>query len=130
MFIPASIPKTIKISPSEEIIINRLNHLPDSLKTKAEIVYLDEDKLKFPLLIRNWVHGDCFFPYGMKGRKKVSDFFIDAKFSIIDKENTRILCSGEEVVWIIGYAADRRFAITKQTRNIIKIETVNKLSGG
>lgn len=86
------------------------------------IVYVDEDQLKYPLTIRKWQKGDLFYPLGMKGKKKLSKYFKDEKLSIIDKENIWILFSGEEVVWIIGKRADERFKVTENTTNILKIE--------
>ena len=60
-------------------------------------------------------------PLGMKNLKKISDFFIDNKLSLIDKENTWLLESNNKVIWIIGYRIDERFKIIEQTKNILKI---------
>jgi tRNA(Ile)-lysidine synthase len=81
--------------------------------------YLDADKLTFPLTIRKWEKGDYFIPFGMKNRKKVSDYFIDRHFSLIEKENCWLLTSGEEIAWIIGERSDERFKITEKTKKII-----------
>lgn len=78
----------------------------------------DLDKLKFPLHIRKWQKGDTFQPLGMKGRKKLSDFFIDRKLSIAEKENTWLLLSGEDIVWVIGQRMDERFKVTGSTKKI------------
>ena len=77
---------------------------------------LDAGKLTYPLTIRRWQKGDCFVPFGMKGRKMVSDFLIDLKLSIPEKEKTWILLSAGEVVWIVGRRIDERYRITKQTQ--------------
>lgn len=90
-------------------------------KNKA-ILYIDKDKVNFPLIIRKWAHGDWFKPLGLRGTKKVSDYFTDRKFSLIDKENTWLLCSGEDIVWIIGERTDDRFKVTKRTSEVLKIE--------
>jgi tRNA(Ile)-lysidine synthase len=79
----------------------------------------DYDKLTFPLTLRTWQAGDWFVPFGMKGRKKLSDYFSDHKYSRIDKEKTWLLCSGEQVIWIVGERADNRFRIEKTTENIL-----------
>lgn len=76
---------------------------------------LDPDKLTYPLTLRLWQKGDRFIPYGMKGFKKVSDFLIDLKLSIPEKEKIWILLSSGEVVWIVGKRIDERFRITKLT---------------
>ncbi len=79
---------------------------------------LDLDKLTFPLNIRKWKQGDYFFPLGMKSKKKLSDYFTDRKFSIPQKENTWLLCDGQDIVWIIGHRIDDRYKVTSATRNI------------
>lgn len=89
-----------------------------TLPTSKKIAALDFDKLKFPLKIRKWKNGDSFQPLGMKGKKKLSDFFIDRKFSIDKKEKTWLLISGEDIVWIIGERMDDRFKITPKTKKI------------
>lgn len=81
-----------------------------------KFAYLDFDKLKFPLSIRKWKQGDFFYPYGMKGKKKISDFFTDQKFSIIEKENTWLLCSGDDIIWIIGWRIDDRYKLTNKSQ--------------
>lgn len=90
-------------------------------KTSQNCIYVPERKLKFPLVIRKWQKGDFFYPFGMKGKKKLSDFFKDEKFSLPEKEHTWILCSGEDIVWIINHRADNRFAVEKTDSRILKI---------
>ena len=85
-------------------------------------IYVDKTLLKFPLLIRQWKVGDVFFPFGMKGRKKVSKYFKDEKLSLLDKESTLLLCSENNIVWVINRRADNRFRVTEETKEIIKIE--------
>ncbi|WP_274474641.1 tRNA lysidine(34) synthetase TilS [Mangrovimonas aestuarii] len=84
-------------------------------------IFLDKDMLKFPLHVRQWQKGDYFYPFGMKGKKKLSKFFKDEKFSLIEKEQTWLLCSENEIVWVINHRADDRFKITEKTTNILKI---------
>jgi len=86
------------------------------------IASLDYDKLAFPLMLRRWKAGDLFIPLGMKNRKKLSDFFIDEKFSRLQKEQTWVLCSGEDVAWIVGSRIDERYRITSETKDVYKIE--------
>ncbi len=86
-------------------------------------IFVDEDKLDYPLVLRKWQDGDVFQPFGMEGKsKKLSKFFKDEKFSLLEKENCWILCSGEAVVWIVGYRQDERFKIQSTTQNILKID--------
>ena len=91
------------------------------------VAMLDFDCLDFPLILRRWQKGEYFKPLGMSGFKKLSDFFIDQKVSIPEKENTWILASGKNVVWIIGYRIDDRFKITPQTEKVMRIELTQKL---
>ena len=84
-------------------------------------VYLNKEKLSFPLVLRKWNTGDIFYPFGMKGKKKLSDFFKDNKLSLPEKESTWLLCSGEDIVWVVNRRADNRFAITDPSQKILKI---------
>jgi len=84
--------------------------------------YMDIDKLTFPLEIRKWQNGDTFFPFGMKKKKKISDFFINRRFSILQKEQTWLLLSGGEIAWIMGERADDRFKIDSKTKKIMILE--------
>lgn len=86
-------------------------------------IFVDEDKLWFPLVLRRWKHGDKFQPSGMEGKsKKVSKFFKDNKLSLIEKENSWILCSDNQIVWIVGFRQDERFKIGNRTKKILKIQ--------
>ena len=90
--------------------------------THSNIIYVDESQLKFPLSVRKWQEGDYFFPLGMKGKKKLSKYFKDEKLSLIDKENTWLLCSEDSIIWVIGKRADDRFKVTENTKQILKFE--------
>ena len=86
-------------------------------------IFVDEDKLNYPLEIRKWKQGDFFYPFGMNGSsKKVSKLFKDEKLSLIDKENIWILCSDNQIVWIIGIRQDERYRINDLTKNILQIK--------
>ena len=86
------------------------------------VACLDFNKLEFPLLIRKWRQGDYFQPLGMIGFKKLSDFFIDEKMPLHEKENTWLLCSGQKIVWIMGRRIDNRFKITTGTKTVFKLK--------
>ncbi|MGL5112526.1 MAG: tRNA lysidine(34) synthetase TilS [Flavobacterium sp.] len=88
-------------------------------------IFVDESQLDFPLVLRKWQEGDIFYPLGMKGKKKkVSKFFKDEKMTLLEKENTWLLCSKEQIVWIVGKRPDERFKIMNTTQSILKIEVV------
>lgn len=84
-------------------------------------IFVDAEKLQFPLTIRKWKEGDFFQPFGMKGKKKVSKFFKDEKFSMLEKNEVWLLCSNDKIVWIIGKRQDDRFKITETTTKITQI---------
>ncbi|TXE10821.1 tRNA lysidine(34) synthetase TilS [Gelidibacter salicanalis] len=91
-------------------------------ETALNIIYVDAEKLIFPLILRRWEEGDLFYPIGMKGKKKLSKYFKDEKLSLIEKEQVWILESAGDVVWVVGKRADDRFKVTENTTNILKIE--------
>ena len=90
-------------------------------KQGQNVVFLDKEKLNFPLVLRNWKKGDYFYPFGMKGKKKLSKFFKDEKMDLISKEKQWLLCSGDDIVWIVGRRADERFKVDDSTMKILKI---------
>ena len=92
-----------------------------SVTTPDNVALVDAAKLRFPLTLRRWQQGDWFVPFGMSGRKKVSDFLIDAKVSMAEKSRQFVLLSGDDVVWLVGRRADDRFRLTRQTENVLKI---------
>jgi len=83
---------------------------------------LDFDKLSFPLELRKWQNGDVFHPLGMKGKKKLSDFFIDKKMSLFEKENTWILCSNNQIVWVVGQRMDERFKLVENSQKVYLVK--------
>ncbi|MGC4021539.1 MAG: tRNA lysidine(34) synthetase TilS [Cyclobacteriaceae bacterium] len=85
------------------------------IESESDVAVLDADKLTFPLRWRKWKAGDYFHPLGMNHKKKLSDFFIDQKISISDKEKITVIESGNEIVWVIGYRIDERFKISEKT---------------
>lgn len=84
-----------------------------------EIACFDADKLKETISCRMWQTGDTFVPFGMKGKKKVSDYLTDRKFSISQKECQWVLCCGERIAWLIGERTDNRFRIDEATKRVI-----------
>ncbi len=128
------------LSPITEEISDRIYKIPEedsmimipsgTLKFKIvdemsqgdlKTIFVDKEKLKYPLIVRKWEEGDYFYPIGMKGKKKLSKYFKDEKLSLLAKERVWLLCSGKQIVWIINYRADNRFKIIPQTKQILKI---------
>ncbi len=96
--------------------------LLESFSTPAKVALLDCDKLEYPLTLRRWREGDYFVPYGMSGRKKISDFLIDEKVSQPEKERQFVLVSATgEIAWVVGRRISERFKIDAESENILKI---------
>lgn len=102
--------KTVEITPNFTL-----------LKDK-NIAFLDADKVVLPLEIRKWKQGDKFVPFGMKGKKKVSDYLTDKKFSLFEKERQYVACSEGKIVWLIGERTDDRFKITENTKRALALK--------
>ena len=97
-------------------------NINDISNTNSNCIFVDEDFLQFPLTIRKWEEGDYFYPLGMLGKKKLSKYFKDEKMSLIDKSNQWLLCSDNQIVWVIGKRQDERFKITENTNHKLQIK--------
>ena len=97
-------------------------NINDISNTNSNCIFVDEDFLQFPLTIRKWQEGDYFYPLGMLGKKKLSKYFKDEKMSLIDKTNQWLLCSDNQIVWVIGKRQDERFKITEKTNHKLQIK--------
>ena len=104
------------------------NHPNFQIKKDKEVAYFDADKLQLPLTVRKWQKGDKFIPFGMTGFQKISDYFNNHKFSKPQKEQTRLLCSGKDIIWIIGHRADNRYRVGESTKRIaVLISSKNQI---
>ena len=127
-------PKSITISDEyfikeKEIQLNfplklRFCEVSSGAFSDSKTIFVDSKLVKFPLQLRKWNKGDYFYPFGMNGKKKVSKFFKDEKFSLPKKETTWLLCSENKIIWIVGERMDDRFKITENTQTILKIELI------
>jgi tRNA(Ile)-lysidine synthase len=88
----------------------------------STIAALDYDKLDFPLTLRKWRKGDVFHPLGMRGKKKLSDFFIDKKLSVFEKQNTWIVCTNDKIVWVVGARIDERFKLVENSQKVYLVK--------
>lgn len=86
--------------------------------------YVNADRLADQeLVLRTWGDGDAFVPLGMKTKKKISDFFVDAKIPIYEKHHIPILETRQgEIIWVCGQRIDDRFKVTEDTKRVLKLE--------
>lgn len=90
--------------------------------TEPTIACFDTDQLVFPLTIRPWQTGDRFRPLGMRGTKLVSDLLNDLKLTRTEREQTAVLVSGNQIVWVIGRRMAHEFRVTEATQRITRIK--------
>ncbi len=105
----------------EEPIHLTFERVKEISETDTNTIFVDAGKLQFPLVLRKWEDGDVFYPFGMQGKKKLSKFFKDEKLSLFSKEKIWLLCSDNQIVWIIGLRANNRFKFTPKTTQLVKI---------
>lgn len=86
------------------------------------IIQIDASLIQYPLTLRRWTNGDTFFPFGMNRQKKLSDFFIDQKLNLKQKDETWLLLSQNQIVWVVGLRLDNRFKITESTQEVLEIK--------
>ena len=123
---------SLLIEPVQEAVkplleIKEHPYTPDFMipRDKATACF-DADKLQHPLSLRLCRQGDSFVPFGMKGRKKVSDYLTDRKFSLLRKERQWVLCCGDDIIWLVGERADNRFRIDEKTRKVLVVSTTGQ----
>ncbi|XOV94467.1 MAG: tRNA lysidine(34) synthetase TilS [Bacteroidota bacterium] len=115
------------IVPGETIVENRsidstiIEGNSYSKVSDPSIAYFDFDAIKEAKL-NHWEEGDIFYPLGMKGKKKVSDFMIDSKIPLTLKRDVLILRSEGEIAWIVGYRQDERFKVKPETRRMLRLQ--------
>ena len=110
------------ISSARNVKITDTYEIPSD----PHIACIDLQKISFPVLIRKWKPGDYFYPLGMNQKKKLSDYFIDNKYSRFDKETIFILESDGKIVWLIGDRIDDRFKITSSTKKGLLLKLKRK----
>jgi len=113
--LPAAMP--LKISFRKQLIDSDFE-----IDRSQQTATFDYDRIKFPLKLRKWRSGDRFVPFGMKNFRKLSDFFTDNKYSLFDKAKVWLLCSGEDILWIVGARADNRFRLTEKSKNALTVK--------
>jgi len=105
-----------------------IDEIPD-FKADSNLAYLDLSFLKFPLKLRNPREGDYFVPFGMSGKKKISDFLTDMKIPRTEKKNIWLLTSDDKIAWVVGFRTDNRFRVKKTTRKVLEIKILDQTKG-
>lgn len=114
--------------PVPRLVVETIEITPDFVIPKDKsTACLDADKVVQPLTVRKWRKGDKFVPFGMKGKKNVSDYLTDRKYSLFQKENQYVVCSEEQIVWLVGERSDNRFRITEDTRRALILRVASDL---
>ncbi len=107
-------------------VLDGVRESPDEYKVTANgdrfVEYIDADRLGQDLVLRSWLDGDWFYPLGMRGKKKLSDFFVDTKIPLYQKRGFPVLESAGRIVWVCGNRIDNRFRVTEKTRHVLKLE--------
>lgn len=106
--------------PSIEIILLEKFVFNELIFNRFDAI-IDVEKLQGEFYLRKWQNGDRFWPTGMSGSQLLSDYFTNHKFSAKEKEDQWILCSGNDIVWIVNQRVDRRFAANKDSRLLIRV---------
>ncbi len=93
------------------------------LSNDRNLLQANHSLLQFPLRIRNWQKGDYFYPLGMKGKKKLSDFFIEQKIPLSKKNEVGVLENKNgDIIWICGYRLDERYKVKNTGKKIFILE--------
>ena len=93
--------------------------------SEKNVEYFDYDKLPFILTLRNWREGDSFQPLGMSGTKKVSDYLIDNKVSLFDKNFVLVLTTNTDIVWVVNHQINDKYKVTESTKRVLKAAITN-----
>ncbi len=91
-----------------------------TFKASSDAVYVDLNKFPFPWLVRTFRSGDRMQPFGMKGRKKVKDIFIDHKIPQSERRSIPLLYCGNDLVWVAGVCASELSRVCEDTYAVVK----------
>lgn len=116
-----------RIEKEKGILIEIVDNSPEfEFDRSGKTAYFDADATGDRLTVRHWRQGDRFRPFGMKGTKKLSDYFNDRKFSLMQKLSTPIVEMQERIVWIAGERAADDFRVTPSSRRILTMRMADK----
>ncbi|HLB25533.1 MAG TPA: tRNA lysidine(34) synthetase TilS, partial [Nitrospirota bacterium] len=122
---PLPVPGSVEI-PQAGITVEAAELPPGAPLQAADknVALFDLDKIDAPLAVRSRRPGDCFYPAGMEGRKKLKEFFIDKKVPRRERARAPLLACGDEIAWVMGMRQDRRYAAGPDTRRVLGIRVI------
>lgn len=91
-------------------------------------IAVDKNKISGSLRIKNRENGDKFQPLGLRGHKKLKDFFIDEKVPRDERDNIPIVCDDIGIVWIVGYRQDCRYTVDNDTSKVLVLQCIKLLT--
>jgi tRNA(Ile)-lysidine synthase len=109
----------IGLSFHAKVLSKKPRTLKEGSKKRA---YFDYQRIKAPLFLRNREEGDRFQPLGMRGSKKLKDFFMDEKIPLKERERTSLLLSGKEIIWVVGHRISDKAKVTNKTKKVLMVE--------
>jgi tRNA(Ile)-lysidine synthase len=119
---PLRIPEAGNYRFSPEILFSVKLTDDISISKSEECATLDAANIQFPLTVRQVASGDAFCPFGMEGRKLVSDFLTDRKISLLEKRRQLVVTAANgDIIWLVGQRTDHRYRITASTRQVLSI---------
>ena len=96
-----------------------------NVRTVAGETKSDTAGIPFPFTVRHWKNGDWMRPLGMRGRKKLSDIFVDLKFSLTEKKKALVIADeGSHVLALVGHRIDDSVKVTKDTSSVTVIRLI------
>ena len=106
-----------------DILANN-SHILDKVKTTKSVMYLNYDRLSLPIFCRKAQIGDRFTPYGLKGSKKLSDYFTDKKLAPSKRWNNLVLENKDGIICILEETIDDKYKIDSKVRNVLRVEVL------
>jgi tRNA(Ile)-lysidine synthase len=117
------VPGEVVMKEACMILKSSLTDSREQIEFGKSRIFLDAERMEFPLTIRHRRNGDFFYPAGFGRRKKLQDFFVDEKVPRDERDRVPVVLSGEDIIWITGYRGDERFRVTERTNKFLVLET-------
>ena len=109
-------PDTSSALPDGSVLTVATAHAGTPISRLQSTATFDADLVKGPITIRPWQEGDWFIPFGMKGRKLVSDYLTDCKVSALERQKQLVATCRNDIIWVMGRRSDNRYRVTDKTK--------------